>query len=181
MQLSLQIETLQLLHRKLLKVMAFLITQHLIDRFWSNVNVRDREVSTICWHWVGSTAAGYGSFWTGSKLIGAHRFSVILTGQEVLDHHFILHSCDNRLCVNPLHLTIGTALENNYDRIKKGRGLKSDLIFNRLKEEGRGRLSNQACQHIRILHNRDKVTSQRLAVMYDVPHKLILEVLKHKA
>jgi hypothetical protein len=33
----------------------------------------------------------------------------------------VLHHCDNRLCVNPVHLWVGTKGSNNRDKAAKGR------------------------------------------------------------
>lgn len=51
----------------------------------------------------------------------AHRASWIAYRGEIPDNLWVLHRCDNRLCVNPEHLFLGTARDNTQDMIKKGR------------------------------------------------------------
>lgn len=54
--------------------------------------------------------------------VGAHRFSYAIHKQALIPHDLMVcHACDNRLCVNPSHLWLGTALDNVMDMIAKGR------------------------------------------------------------
>lgn len=96
------------------------------ERFWSHVNVGS---SDECWEWNGQIATtGYGAFAIPRKgsarsfhPIGAHRFSYELTYGPIPEGMCVLHSCDNRKCVNPSHLRIGTKGDNNRDTVSHGR------------------------------------------------------------
>ena len=56
-----------------------------------------------------------------SKRMGAHRMSYIVFNGEIPVGKTIMHSCDNRSCVNPSHLSIGTKKNNTMDMLSKGR------------------------------------------------------------
>ncbi|MER7835270.1 HNH endonuclease signature motif containing protein [Streptomyces sp. NPDC096040] len=68
-----------------------------------------------------STAAGYGRFKIDGVQLYAHRSSYEAHNGRVPSGLFILHSCDNPLCVNPAHLRTGTHQENMRDRNERGR------------------------------------------------------------
>jgi hypothetical protein len=89
-------------------------------RFWSKVDCGDPGE---CWEWTGSkTRAGYGRFWVGRKGTFATRISFELsTGTQIPEELFVLHRCDNPSCVNPSHLFLGTASDNQQDSVSKGR------------------------------------------------------------
>ncbi len=80
------------------------------------------KITESCWLWLGSVSGnGYGDLWVGKKHMNAHRYSYTLHKGEIPDGMHILHSCDNRPCVNPDYLSIGTNSDNINDAIKKGR------------------------------------------------------------
>ena len=82
---------------------------------------------TGCWEWQGAIQSrGYGStdlrLADGRRLSLAHHAAyVYATGQTVLPTCCLLHICDNRRCVRPDHLRVGTVADNNADCRAKGR------------------------------------------------------------
>jgi hypothetical protein len=51
----------------------------------------------------------------------AHRVSWVLTNGSIPHGLCVIHYCDNRMCVRPDHLRLGTVRENNTDKVLKGR------------------------------------------------------------
>lgn len=75
-----------------------------------------------CWEWRGSRlAGGYGVFLVERKQLGAHRYAWIVAQGAIPDGLHVLHTCDNRGCVNPAHLFLGTHRDNMDDCTRKGR------------------------------------------------------------
>ena len=77
-----------------------------------------------CWEWQGYRMPfGYGQIMTDEqKIVTTHRASWFLRNGEwpASDMH-VCHKCDNPPCVNPDHLFLGTAQDNNRDKVEKGR------------------------------------------------------------
>jgi len=90
------------------------------ERFWIKV---DRRSENECWNWEGACeGGGYGHFRDNNKTIKAHRYSYEIHYGPIPDKMVVCHKCiNNRRCVNPKHLKVGTARDNVNDTIKQGR------------------------------------------------------------
>jgi len=88
-----------------------------MDRFFRKV-----DKTGSCWNWLaGKDKDGYGKIKIARKDLRAHRVSWEIHNGIIPGGLLVLHRCDNPSCVNPSHLFLGTALDNNRDRDAKGR------------------------------------------------------------
>lgn len=110
--------------------------------FWTRVDMS--AGADACWPWRGRTAGkGYGQFMRDGRQVYAHR-TALLGVDEKLVPLCVLHSCDNPICCNPRHLSLGTYADNNRDCRSKKRHAYGET-------HGRGKLSEAQAREIKRL------------------------------
>lgn len=101
-----------------------------IERFLEKVKT---TASEGCWEWEGTiNSKGYGQFWDGDGMIMAHWFLLPKRPDRKKGEEGC-HHCDNRRCVRPSHIFIGTRADNMNDCVRKGRHRGGDLNIARSK------------------------------------------------
>jgi hypothetical protein len=152
------------------------------ERFWENVD--KGQGPNDCWNWDGwIDPDGYGRLNNSM----AHRLSYVIAYGPIPAGLCVCHHCDNRRCVRPDHLFIGTNADNVHDAVCKGRMAKGKRHgqfthpekMPKGERHGMAKLTAEQVRQIREKHAQGGVTQSQLAKEFGVVHQLI-SMIVHK-
>ena len=146
-------------------------------RFWSKV-----DKSGDCWLWkAGMRPTGYGQFYFEGTMQPANRVVWKLTHGPIPPGFLVCHNCpngDNRACVNPAHLFLGTHQDNWDDANAKGRtiGPPIEQAGHPGSANGCAKFTEAQVIDIRRRCAAGGVTFRQLAAEYGVSDKAIRDI-----
>jgi hypothetical protein len=142
-------------------------------RFWQYV---DTEGYGGCWFWTGAKVPdGYGHVNLSGKQMAAHRAAWELTYGPIPDGLCVLHHCDNRACVKPTHLWLGTKKDNALDMTIKGRNFLAFGATN-----GRTILTDHEVRTLKRMYASGKYSANKLARIFVVSRRTVQNILTGK-
>lgn len=120
-----------------------------------------------CVLWTKSTnSSGYGVLWKGGKQVYAHRDAIGAKEGDI-----VMHVCDNKTCVNPNHLRIGTYAENSKDMVLKNRQATGERC-------GNSKLTQDSV--LQIKKYLGVLSSRKVAQMFNISKTNVLDIWKNK-
>ena len=156
------------------------------ERFWNKVNQHQKP--NACWIWSGTMMPqGYGVMYVGkqwndsNRIIDyAHRISWRLKNGRIPKGLSVLHGCDNRRCVNPDHLRVGTQKDNVDDMVKRNRfgGGARKGLFGALNPASK--LTEEDVLAIRCCYQTGRWGYKRLAEMFGVTPMAVKKIVTGK-
>ena len=159
------------------------VTHNTLRLFWSRNRVGHPPDQTkdfykgldACWQWSGNLAPdGYGKVKIGDKFTSAHRLSWLIHRGEIPNNKVVMHKCDNRCCVNPSHLTLGSSRENTEDAINKGR--RRAAVGTKLPQS---KLNESSVRAIRDAARRG-ISQSKIAATFNLCQQAIHKVVSRK-
>ena len=127
-----------------------------------------------CWEWTASKVkGGYGQIRVSEQMQYSHRVAYQLYVGEIPAGMCVCHHCDNKGCVNPAHLFLGTQAENMLDCKNKGRGVHPD---NSGEKNGRAKLTEAQVVEIRVRYSEGD-TQSNLAKEFGVTQTAISHIV----
>jgi len=137
-----------------------------MERFWSKVDIKEEN---DCWKWIGcETERGYGAFGFNGTTKLAHRVAYEISSGPIPRKICCLHKCDNKLCVNPNHLYLGTQGDNMVDRFNR----------NHSNQGGHSKLHPGEVWLIRKIYSETSLFQKDIALMFKTSQSTICRITK---
>jgi hypothetical protein len=137
------------------------------ERFWAKVHK-----NSGCWEWTAAlSTGGYGRLGVNGQSLAAHRLAWQFTIGPVPEGLCVLHRCDNRRCVRPGHLYLGTYRDNARDREMRGRSHDRSGMHN-----GRARFTEDQVREIRRLA--ETMPQYEVANRFDTTQARVSEMVR---
>jgi HNH endonuclease len=136
----------------------------LAERYWPKVEVREPDE---CWPWLGNKHDGYGVLGARGEWYTSNRVTWLLINGPIPDGLWVLHTCDNRACVNPAHLYLGTNKENVADRERRHRRIAA-----RGEAHGHCKLTSAQVLEIREALDSERAIGLRFGISKGHVHKI---------
>lgn len=157
-------------------IRIYTVPRRIEQRFWKYV---ERRGPQECWEWTGAKDGnGYGHIkFVGGCNIRAHRLSYFLAHRKDPAALMVCHACDNRVCVNPAHLWLGTGDENMADMATKGRAARREAGG---EKNGNAKLTAAQIETVKGLIRRGRNNTE-IARMFGVTHQAISRIRRGKA
>lgn len=123
-----------------------------------------------CWEWQGNvfTETGYGSITIDGKSQATHRVSYQLHIGEIPRGLMVLHKCNNRICVNPDHLYVGTH-NNNMKDMANANSVKGE-------KNGNSVLTKNDVIEIKKLIKSRMITYQQIADKFEIGRQTVKDI-----
>lgn len=153
------------------------MSRPLADRFREKV---DRSGGpAACWPWLAyRDTRGYGRIEVGRRSVHAHRVALELAlGVELRSDEYACHHCDNKICVNPAHLYVGTARTNRIDAVTRGQARYNPR---RGEAHTQARLTTSQVLELRARYAAGGIRQDELAAEYGVSQGSISRAIRRE-
>jgi HNH endonuclease len=108
-----------------------------------------------------------------AKLWRLNRLIFTYVNGKIPEGNVIGHKCNNKGCINPLHLYLTTAAENSTQA-------KLDGLYKSGIESGKAKLSEEEVKELRRLYYEEAVSQDKLAAKYKLSQSTVSAIVRNE-